>query len=99
MPIGALNSALAGLQVAQQLLDVTSQNISNAQTPGYTEKTLPLSTQIIGSTVSVATGIVTRSVNAGLQTDVWNATSSSTYWTNQSSYLSNLEQISGKPSA
>lgn len=97
MPIGALNTALSGLQVAQQLLDVTGQNISNAQTPGYTKKTLPLTTQVIGSSVSVQSGIITRSVNQGLQTDVWNADSNSSYWTNQSSYLSNIDKVSGSP--
>ncbi|HLG88959.1 MAG TPA: flagellar hook-associated protein FlgK [Alphaproteobacteria bacterium] len=97
MPIGALNTALAGLQVAQQMLDVTSQNIANAQTPGYTEKTLPLSTQVIGNNVSVQTGLVTRNVNQFLQTDYRNASSTSAYWNNQSTYLTNLQAISGKP--
>ena len=97
MPIGALNTALAGLQVAQQMLDVTSQNIANAQTPGYTEKTLPLSTSVVGNSVSVQTGLVTRNVNQFLQTDYWNSVGISAYWNNQSSYLTNLQAISGKP--
>ncbi|MCK5556638.1 MAG: hypothetical protein KAI76_10400, partial [Alphaproteobacteria bacterium] len=37
----ALDAALSGLRIAQQALDVTSTNISNASTPGYTRKILP----------------------------------------------------------
>jgi len=98
MPIAALNTALTGLQVAQQLLDVASQNMANVQTAGYTEKSLPLSSVVIGKTVSVQTGLVSRTVNANLQHDYWNSVSVSNYYDTQSSYLTNLQQISGKPS-
>lgn len=98
MPITALNTALNGLQVAQQLLDVTSQNMANVQTPGYTEKTLPLSTNIAGGTVSVQSGLLTRTVNTNLQRDVWNSIGVANFYDTQSKYLTNLQQISGKPS-
>ena len=97
MPISALSTALQGLEVSQQLLNVTSQNLANAQTPGYTEKTLPLSTNVAGSTVSVQTGVVSRSVNQFLQTDYWNSVSTSNYYNSQTTYLTNLQQISGTP--
>lgn len=41
MSTAALTSALSGLRVAQQALDLTANNISNAGTEGYTRKTLP----------------------------------------------------------
>ena len=98
MPIHALSTALGGLQVAQQLLDVASQNMANAQTPGYTQKTLPITTNAVAGTVSVKAGILTRAVNTNLQRDYWNQVSVSGFYTNQSTYLTNLQQVSGKPS-
>ena len=37
----ALNYAVSGLTATQQQLQVVAGNISNAQTPGYSEETLP----------------------------------------------------------
>lgn len=39
-----LQTALSGLQASQEALDVTSNNIANAQTPGYTRETAVLQT-------------------------------------------------------
>src|SRR5579862_7685128 len=39
-----LQTALSGLLASQEALDVTGQNIANAQTPGYTRQTAVLST-------------------------------------------------------
>ena len=43
----ALSTALSGLRVAQQQINVISANVSNVGTPGYTRKVLPQSTQVI----------------------------------------------------
>lgn len=48
MSVGALNSALSGLKVAQQAIDVVSKNVSNVSTPGYNKKIHTQSTQIVG---------------------------------------------------
>ena len=57
MPLSAiLNTALTGLNVAQAALDVTSQNISNVNTPGYTRETVqqePLVTAGQGTGVAI----------------------------------------------
>src|SRR5581483_1785762 len=62
-----LNTALTGLQVAQEELDTTSNNIANASTAGYSREqvvatpTLPFNTAsgyaIGGSGVQVGTGV------------------------------------------
>lgn len=70
----AFNSALTGLAVSQQALAVTSNNIANVNTEGYSRQTLDLSTQVfdgqIGGGVQLE-GIV-REVDSFLQTSVRN---------------------------
>lgn len=46
----ALNNALSGLNVNKQALALLSQNIANANTPGYTRKIVELSNNIIAGT-------------------------------------------------
>ena len=54
MAISALNAALSGLRVSQQQINVISNNVSNASTPGYTRKLLPQSSVVVeGVTNSV----------------------------------------------
>jgi flagellar hook-associated protein 1 FlgK len=92
----ALSSALTGLNIAQQLLDVTSQNIANAQTVGYTAKTLPIETQVAnGQLVGVLSENVTRNINTSLQASVWtqNAITGSTSTINSS--LANIQSLYG----
>lgn len=48
MAFTSLDIALSGLKAAQRALDVTSNNISNASTVGYTRKILPQETLIAG---------------------------------------------------
>ena len=48
MPVDALNSALAGLDVTKARIDLISQNIANAQTVGYTDKTVTQATDGLG---------------------------------------------------
>jgi flagellar hook-associated protein 1 FlgK len=67
----ALLNALSGLQVNQRLLDITSQNIANVNTDGYSRK---LATQqsvtLNGQGSGVALGAVTRNVNDALLSDL-----------------------------
>ncbi len=46
----ALNTAISGLNAAQRAIDTTSQNIANANTPGYARQRVQLSS--IGATTS-----------------------------------------------
>jgi len=63
----SLQNALTGLQAAQSNLAVISSNISNAQTPGYSRETVPLSTQVVGNVGSgVLVGVTQRQVDENL---------------------------------
>jgi flagellar hook-associated protein 1 FlgK len=63
MALDALNNALAGLDVTKARIDTISQNIANAQTPGYTDKTSNQTTTALGL---VTLGPVLRNVSEQL---------------------------------
>ncbi|MGA3124358.1 MAG: flagellar hook-associated protein FlgK [Polyangiaceae bacterium] len=69
---GLLNIASDGLAAQTAALDATSQNVSNANTPGYSEVTANLETTATGDTFagSVQVTGVTRSYNALTQTNM-----------------------------
>ena len=60
----ALKTALSGLTAAQTSLQVTSDNITNANTPGYTRKSVEFeSRRILAQGAGVQTGEITRAVD------------------------------------
>lgn len=81
---GLLSNALTGLTAAQQALQVTGNNISNVNTPGYNREqviqTMATSVNLSGLNLGNGTQIdgVVRSYSAFLQSLVWstNATAS-----------------------
>ena len=63
----ALRTALSGLNAAQSALQVTSDNIANASTPGYSRKTVDLeSRRILAQGAGVQVGEISREVDAFL---------------------------------
>jgi flagellar hook-associated protein 1 FlgK len=52
---GALMSALSSLNVEQQQINVISNNVANASTPGYVERSLPRQEQLTGNVGSGVT--------------------------------------------
>jgi flagellar hook-associated protein 1 FlgK len=98
MSIGALSTAIQGLNVAQRQLETIALNVSNASTPGYTRKSL-LQTTIISEGVGagVQTGQLTRTVNSSLQNDLWRQSSRSENSTVAESYLKRVQQLFGTP--
>ena len=100
LQVNALSSALSGLNIAQQLLNVTSENIANAQTPGYTAKTLPVHAQVAnGAVVGTLTENVTRNVNTALQASVWKQNALSGSSTAINSALAGLQSLYGTANA
>lgn len=96
MSTSALNSAVSGLRLAQKALDVTSSNISNAETEGYTKKTLPQTTVLAdGVGVGVRYGEVQRYVNEAVQRDYRTQLGVQNYYTTRESYLSRIIALSG----
>lgn len=77
---GSLDSitsiAASGLRASQLGIAVLGDNVANAGVAGYTGKQLDLSTfTVSGRAGGVRTGLVSRSVDAALQTSIWTSTS------------------------
>lgn len=94
----ALDSALSGLRVTQQQIDVISNNIANVSTTGYTRKTLPQSTQVLqetGKPVGVQAESVIRVVDMNLLQDVFTQVSLTSASSVKSGYLNQIQQFHG----
>ncbi len=99
MSVQALNTALTGLRMAQQQLNVISNNVANVGTPGYTRKILPQSTQVInnGQGIGVLADTIIRKVDMNLSRDLWTQVSSVSASNVKASYLSTVEAFHGPP--
>jgi len=63
----SIQNALSGLQAAQASMSVIASNISNAQTPGYSQETVPLTTTVVGGeSAGVQAGVPQREISASL---------------------------------
>ena len=92
----ALDAALSGLRIAQQALDVTSTNISNASTPGYTRKILPQESYVIGgASVGTRALALTRSVDAALIADLNRQVSVANNYNVSQKYLDRIQAFHG----
>ena len=95
---GIVNTALTGLQAAQNALQVTGNNIANVNTPGYSQENIVQSTttptfmggQYYGNGTQITT--VQRSYSSFLQGQVWSATASAS---GQAMLSSSLQQVLG----
>lgn len=100
MGISALNSALSGLSVAQQQINVISNNVSNVGTPGYSRKILPQNAiSIEGKTVGVRAETIIRQVDINLERQLWTQISAVGSLGVKEAYLQRLEAFHGPPDA
>lgn len=99
MSLQALNTALTGLRVAQQQLNVLSNNVANVGTTGYTRKILPQSAQTLGNGfgIGVTADTVVRKVDMNLSRDLWTQVSAVSASDVRASYLSTIETFHGPP--
>ena len=94
--MSSLSIGLTGLLVDQRLLDLTGQNITNANTPGYHRQVATLAEGVPSTTdgTAVGTGVVleslTRTVDQALEQAVVSNTSASS---NASTQLDGLNQL------
>ena len=96
MSTSAITSALSGLQLAQKGLDLTATNIANAQTDGYTRKTLPQESIVIGNNgVGVRSGEIQRFVDQSLMRDYRTQIGVEAGLTVRESYLSRIQSFHG----
>lgn len=96
----ALDSALSGLKAAQRSLDVISNNIANASTPGYTRKILPQGALVVGGEgLGVKLQAIVRSVDKALLRDVIRQFSVSQGFSVRESYLDRIQDFHGPSEA
>lgn len=100
MSLGGLESALSGLRIAQQHLDVIANNVANVSTPGYSRKILPQATLAAdGKTIGVRGMPVMRNVDMNLSRDLWTQVSATALYDVQSTYLDRIQQFHGPAEA
>ncbi|HEY8191616.1 MAG TPA: flagellar hook-associated protein FlgK, partial [Alphaproteobacteria bacterium] len=98
MGLSGLDSALSGLRVAQQQLDIISNNVANVSTDGYTRKILPQTTIAVdGKAVGARGGAILRNVDLNLERDYWTQVSNVTFNDVQATYLNKIQQFHGSP--
>lgn len=94
----ALQNAISGLQVAQRALDVTAQNISNANTEGYSRKEVSQEAVILGGRgAGVAISDVLRAADALLLKDLGGATSELEERDARSRFYDRMQDLFGTP--
>jgi flagellar hook-associated protein 1 FlgK len=94
----ALSSALTGLQTSQTQLQITSNNVSNAQTPGYSRETAATQTVTVnGNVAGVELGPIQRNVSQQLITSVRAETTTQAFQQTLSDQLSQLQNFFGNP--
>ncbi|HLI13188.1 MAG TPA: flagellar hook-associated protein FlgK [Alphaproteobacteria bacterium] len=96
----ALSNALTGLMANQAELQVTSNNVSNANTPGYTRKTAAQTSVVLGTQgAGVQTLPITRSISQGLVNAVNTQAAAQAFSQALSDILGQFEDANGNPSS
>lgn len=94
----ALNTALSGLRTTQGALTVVSNNVSNANTDGYTRKVAqPSSRSLLGMGAGVELGAVVRTVDTRIQADAREANTKLQTLEVKELFLSSIQQMFGSP--
>jgi flagellar hook-associated protein 1 len=94
----ALASALSGLQANQASLALVSSNVANADTPGYTRKSInliPIAAD--GISIGVRTGDVQRALDQYVQRQLRVENSGASYADVRAQFYSRLQDIYGQP--
>jgi len=96
----ALSSAIAGLQVNQAGLTLISANVANANTPGYTRKTIDqVASGGDGTSLGVRTGDVQRQLDQYIQQQLRVENSGASYADTRAQMYQQLQDIYGQPGA
>jgi len=104
--LGLFNIGLSGLETADQLLQVTGNNVANSQTPDYDVETASLSTVPTGavsSTGETGNGVqvadITRSYNSFINAQVNTENANVSYWNNYNTAISQVQDIFNEASS
>lgn len=101
MPVSsALSTALSGIRTTQQQLGVTSANIANAKSTGYSRQTISSTAQVANSRVyGVEANQVTREINLLVQKQWRTSQANSAYADTRVTALSALDNYWGAPNS
>ncbi|RAI44896.1 flagellar hook-associated protein FlgK [Rhodoplanes roseus] len=96
----ALGTASAGLKTSQSGLSLVAANVANAQTPGYTRKTVETATIAAGGDlVSVRTAGVNRLVDQYIQRQLRTESSGGSYTELRAQFYDRLQSIYADPNS
>ncbi|MEH6725099.1 MAG: flagellar hook-associated protein FlgK [Hyphomicrobiales bacterium] len=94
----ALSMALSGLNANQRGLQLTATNIANADTPGYTAKTIDQTSLVEdGRVIGLESTRIQRSLDEAIQTQLRTESASGQYADRISTYQSRLDELFGTP--
>ncbi len=93
----ALNTALFGVQYNQKQIDVTAANIANADTAGYSAKTVSVDVffDSEGNVSGLQSTNVVRVIDEKIQASYFNSLAETNYAAEIASYTSRLDEIIG----
>ncbi|MBN9671415.1 flagellar hook-associated protein FlgK [Roseibium aggregatum] len=93
----ALNTAVFGISYNQRQLDVTATNIANADTAGYSKKTISADAFFDGqgNVAGITATEIRRVVNEQLQTDYFNSLADTNYAKEIADFTDRLDDIFG----
>ena len=93
----SLNTAVAGLNATQIGIGVVSQNVANADRPGYIRRQVATVDSLSGNTVGTGSTAVQRLLDVIVQRQLWQETSGAAYTATRAGALSSLDQLYGAP--
>jgi flagellar hook-associated protein 1 FlgK len=91
----AISAALSGLQATQQGLSLVADNVANANTPGYIEKTLQLSNTAVGNGVQVVG--ISRELDQMVQQQLRTELAGGNYASTINDFYTQIDQTFGTP--
>lgn len=96
--LSGLQTALSGMKVAQNQMDIVGRNLANIDTVGYTRKTALQSNVVLGGySAGVKLGDITRTVNEGLLKSYLASNSLTGSLNAKNQYLGKAETLLGTP--
>lgn len=94
----ALSSALSGLRATQAGINVVATNVANAETPGYSRKTLALETALAGgSGIGVRVANVNRELDLYVQRQLRTELAGSNYIDTIAKFRQQIDRMYGEP--
>jgi flagellar hook-associated protein 1 len=94
----ALNAAMSGLRTAQAGMDVVASNVANANSVGYSRRTLAPVEALVGDrTGGVKTGEIQRVLDTIVQKQLRLETAGAAYTSTMARFASEIDRLFGEP--